>query len=366
MPSLSRAIAWEINTCNAENTGYSQNYRNQQTVSGVTYYDCSSFQWYGLLAGGFDVTTAYRQATGWDYSGNAITTAYERAWLSALGFVQVDIEGEWRQGDILWRQGHTEMVYSGGIGRGVTMGAHRAGIPLADQISINSYESTSSSWTSLWRYSGSDTGTVYSIYVISAILGNWYVESGIDPGLWETPSQGSGDFHDLNRGFGLGQWTNTGGDATGRLWQMYQWLSQNGYSADDGYGQLSYFLYENVWLNSQNPDASQYSNLQEFLTSTSTDLTHLTTAFMYGWEGISGNITLRIQRANEVFNYLRSHGNDTTVTTWISENRYLTESETLHNAILAYRFLGSGGGGGGTGARRKMPLWMMLRPWYIW
>lgn len=365
MPSLSRAVQWEIDTCNADNVGYSQNYRNQRTVNGVTYYDCSSFQWYGLLSGGFDVTTAYLQATGWSYEGNAITTAYERAWLTALGFVQVNINGQWLQGDILWRTGHTEMVYSGGIGRGRTMGAHSANRPLADQVSITSSESTASDWTSLWRYTGADTGTTYSLYVISAILGNWYVESGIDPDLWETPSLGRGDFHDLNRGYGLGQWTNTGGDVNGRLFQMYQWLINNGYSADDGYGQLAYFIYEDAWLNSSNPDASQYSTLTGFLNSTSTDLTHLTTAFMYGWEGISGNISLRIQRANEIFTYLQQYGNNSTVTTWISENRYLTTSETLNNAILAYRYLGSGGGGGGTSRRHKMPLWMMLRPWYV-
>lgn len=373
MPSLKRAIEWEINTCNADNVGYSQNYRNQKTVNGVTYYDCSSFQWYGLLAGGFDVTTAYQQATGEAYSGNAIRTINMRPWLTALGFIEAPITGEWRQGDILWRgssssgswRGHTEMVYSGGTGRGRTMGAHSSGRPLDQQVSITSYESSASDWMSLWRYSGSDTGTAYSLYVISAILGNWYVESTINPGLWETPSHGSGSFTDLNRGFGLGQWTNTNGDTHGRLWQMYQWLSENGYSADDGYGQLMYFLHENTWY-SAGTEAGQYATLTDFLNSTSTDLNHLTSAFMRGWEGIDGNITLRIQRANEVFSYLQAHGNNTTVTTWISENRYLSPSEVMNNAILAYRFLGSGGGGGGTGSRRKMPLWMMLRPWYTY
>ena len=103
MPDINTAYSWSISTCNASNVGYSQNYRNQQTVNGITYYDCSSFLWYALKAGGFDVESAYLQALGYAYSGNAITTSNERAWLIALGFTQVDINGEWKAGDILWR-----------------------------------------------------------------------------------------------------------------------------------------------------------------------------------------------------------------------------------------------------------------------
>ena len=41
MPDLNTAYSWAINTCDAPNVGYSQTYRNQQQVNGVTYYDCS-------------------------------------------------------------------------------------------------------------------------------------------------------------------------------------------------------------------------------------------------------------------------------------------------------------------------------------
>ena len=54
MPDINRSYSWAINTCNADNVGYSQSYRNQKTVNGITYYDCSSFIWYALKAGNFD------------------------------------------------------------------------------------------------------------------------------------------------------------------------------------------------------------------------------------------------------------------------------------------------------------------------
>ena len=54
MPDINKAYSWAIETCNAPNVGYSNDYRNQQTVGGITYYDCSSFINYALLAGGFE------------------------------------------------------------------------------------------------------------------------------------------------------------------------------------------------------------------------------------------------------------------------------------------------------------------------
>lgn len=46
MPSIQQAYNWAVETCANENVGYSQEYRNQQTVKGITYYDCSSL--YGI------------------------------------------------------------------------------------------------------------------------------------------------------------------------------------------------------------------------------------------------------------------------------------------------------------------------------
>lgn len=181
MPDLNQFIQWCIETCNKDNVGYSQAYRNQQTVNGITYYDCSSFVNFGLNAGGF-ATPNYAPYH------NAFTTYTEVTELTRLGFKEVDLNGEWQQGDILWRASHTEVVYAGGTGHGRTMGAHSSKYTLARQVSINGFNSYAKSWSKLFRYSGSG-GTEpskptqkVSMYVIAAMCGNFMQESQINPG----------------------------------------------------------------------------------------------------------------------------------------------------------------------------------------
>lgn len=363
MPDLNSAYRWSIEKCNQSNVGYSQNYRNQKTVDGIIYYDCSSFIWYALQAGGFDVKSAYRQATGETYSGNAITTHSEKAWLSALGFVQKPITGEWKSGDVLHRSGHTEMVYSGGTGSGITMGAHSASVPLDKQVSINTSSSSSSNWETLWRYGeggGSDFNC--SIYVISALCGNWMQESTVNPALWEGTVKSS--FTSLNHGYGIGQWTNTGGDTHGRLYQLYQYLTSSGYAIDDGNAQIEYLVKENTWY--PVAEAQKYGNLNGFLTSTSTDIADLTHAFNIGWEGIhDASWDTRVTYANECYDYLLEHMDDD-VTGWITGNRFLSRAESYNNVLMAYKLL-SGGRPPippkppTPSERDKSKIWMMIR-----
>lgn len=369
MPNLNQTYQWAINTCNNPNVGYWQDYRNQKTVNGITYYDCSSFVWYALQAGGFDVSgQAYKTAVGEAYTGNAITTHTEKAWLQALGWTQIPLTGEWKPCDILWRSGHTEMVYEGGTGTGRTMGAHgRNNIALVDQVSIKTTWDTASQWESLWRYGSGGATDSYSLYVISAIAGNFYQESNINPALWEGTHAGT--WTDLNKGYGLGQWTNTGGNTHGRLYQLHQWLSDNNYLDDSGLGQIKYLIEENVWYSVQ--EASSYKNLSEFLSSDSTDITALTHAFNIGWEGIhDASWNDRVTYANECYTFIQSHLNDISITDWVTGNRYLNTSEIMNNAVMLARALGSqkpvtpptpplppqpiyGKG--------KMPVWMMCK-----
>ena len=86
MPDINKSYTWAIQTCNSNNIGYSQTYRNQQTVNVITYYDCSSFINYALVAGGFD-TPSYAP------NHNAFTTYTMPAELARLGFVEVDATG---------------------------------------------------------------------------------------------------------------------------------------------------------------------------------------------------------------------------------------------------------------------------------
>ena len=364
MPSINTAYSWAINTCNAPNVGYSQNYRNQKTVNGITYYDCSSFIWYALKAGSFDVEAAYLTALGYAYSGNAITTSNERSWLTALGFVQVNIRGEWQAGDILWRAGHTEIVYTGGTGQGVTMGAHTANTTLENQVSINTSASTYSKWTSLWRYGTAPAEkTDISLEVVSAICGNWYHESNINPGIFQNLHEVDLTDDDEAGGYGLGQWTNNPNTGITRRTDLVEWLRSNGYADDDGDGQLEYFLYEDVWYSDQ--EAADFADLTDFLYTDITDITELTHAFCIGWEGIhDSSWNTRVEYANICYDYILEHAQDSDITDWVTGNMWLTEDEILNNAVLVYRYLSSGGGGGGEEEHpNRMPLWFALRRW---
>lgn len=89
MANINNAISWAVDICNASNVGYSQDYRNAQTVNGVTYYDCSSFIWYALKNGGFDVETAHG-------SSYPFTTSDMRACLLKLGFEKLSVESSWK------------------------------------------------------------------------------------------------------------------------------------------------------------------------------------------------------------------------------------------------------------------------------
>lgn len=372
MPSLDASYSWAINTCNAPNVGYSQAYRNQQTVDGVTYYDCSSFMWYALQAGGFDVLTAYRTAVGEEYSGNAITTSTERAFLLALGFVEVPINGTWSAGDILWRSGHTEMVYKGGNASGITMGAHTANTTLANQVSINNHTSSSSSWSRLYRFGNTPAEKKgISMEVVAAICGNWMAESTINPGIYENLRVVPLTDDNVTGGYGLGQWTNNPNTGITRRTQLANWLDLNGYAMDSGEGQLEFMLYENVWYKEVGSASREYDTLNDFLHSTSDYIERLANAFYQGWEGLSDpdEQMIRGEYALKVYEWLESHGNDTGLT-WTAGNRWLNVVESYNNATLIYQYLnvmsgggGGGGGGGGTPTYRAkgMPVWMMLR-----
>lgn len=345
MPDINKAYSWAVATCNAPNVGYSQTYRNAQTVGGVTYYDCSSFINYALLAGGFE-TPSYAPKY------NAFTTYSEPKELLRLGFREVDAGGEYLAGDIGLSNGHTEMCYRGGSGKGVFMGAHTDNAPLANQVSIGSsggnpdYER---SFPRLFRYGeGGATGYGASAYVIAALAGNAWRESHINPTL----SQLGGG------AFGLFQWDGSRRDA------LLTWLNENGYENTSPNGQMQYLVVEDDWIGT----FDGISSLMEFLTSDSTNVASLTEAFCTCWErpGVPA-LNERIEFAHEALEYILLHANDTSIVDWETEPMYyLSRQQALHNAVLMYRFYSAGGGSGGTPSARKkkMPIWMWIRYHY--
>lgn len=133
---IDRMIEWGTEVCNSPTVGYSQAYRNQQTVNGITYYDCSSFINYALLAGGFS-TPAYAP------DHNAFTTFTMGDVLLNLGWRILEADEPLRAGDVgvsnNAQSEHTEMVHDTVGSLAHWMGAHTDGVPLADQVSITSY-----------------------------------------------------------------------------------------------------------------------------------------------------------------------------------------------------------------------------------
>lgn len=341
MPDINKAYTWAIQTCNASKIGYSQSYRNQQTVGGVTYYDCSSFINYALLAGGF-TTPSYAPKY------NAFTTYTMPDELTRLGFIEVDASGEILAGDIGLSNTHTEMCYSGGVGEAVFMGAHTANAPLANQVSIGSSSGDATykrSFPRLFRYGEGASGYGSSVYVIAALAGNAWRESHINPTLQQ---QGGG-------AFGIFQWDGT------RRESMLSWLSDNGYPSTDPNGQMQYLIVEGDWQGSY----GGISSLDEFMQSDSTDIAMLTTAFCTCWErpGVPA-LDERIQFASKALEYIQDNANDTSITAWETEPMYyLSEAQALKNAVLMFRYYSAGGGGGGTVTRKSgFKIWMYNNP----
>ena len=341
MPDIDKAYTWAVQTCNAPNIGYSQPYRNQKTVNGVTYYDCSSFINYALLAGGFE-TPSYAP------KNNAFTTVTEVSELLRLGFQEVDASGQILAGDIGLSSGHTEMAYSEGVGSAVFMGAHTANAALSNQVSIGSSSGDTTykrSFPRLFRYGSGASGYGYSIYVVAALAGNSWIESHINP----TVNQQGGT------AFGLVQWDG------GRKENLLRWLNENGYTDTDANGQMQYLIVENEWQG----EYGGISSLEEFLNSDSTDLDTLVTAFCTCWErpGVPA-LEDRIVFAQKAIDYIQEHANDTSIVEWETEPMYyLSEEQALKNAVLMYRFYSAGGGGGGSVVNvKKSKIWMWINP----
>lgn len=290
MPSIQQAYNWAVETCANENVGYSQEYRNQQTVKGITYYDCSSFIWYSLLAGEFDV----KSANGG--SSYPFWTGTQSACLRLLGFKKHSPSESWLPGDILLRTGHTEMAFDSTR----TMGAHTAKAPLPEQVSINANDSRDN-WLELWRWENGATNewikgnrwltigemqnnatiifnellkngfTVESICGLLGNTGGVYTlgESSINPGIWQnlTPNPALG--------FGLFQWTPST--------NYTNWADVNGYERDDGYGQLDWLINQTVPTGQWIPTSDYPETFNEFKASTK-DPEYLAYVFLNNFE----------------------------------------------------------------------------------
>ena len=160
MPSLQKAFTWAEDKCEEPNVGYSQTYRRGEIVDGIQYYDCSSFIYAALVAGGFDFIPEYQ----WFWTGNQTQAMKSVGWTEyvfqdgvisdfALRNGDVLIRGAGRSdvpGDVSTDEGHTEMVWD--ASRGYTMGAHSSSLPLYDQVSKHYIDQRKETWFFVMRY----------------------------------------------------------------------------------------------------------------------------------------------------------------------------------------------------------------------
>lgn len=328
MASLKEAFNFVVEKCIAENVRYSQDYREGQTINGLQYYDCSSLMYAALYAGGFYFGVSGYTPWFW--------TAIEGDELIKIGFSELDYETtEWRIGDILWRSGHTEMVYS--LNPLSSAGARSARLPDADQVSVHS--TSKSSWTKIYRCATKDDDlngvpipTVWynddtylsesqklnnakiiwgslivqgwSEYSIAALLGNMDQESTINPGF----SQRGGS------GYGLVQWTPSSRWTT--------WADDRGYEYNDGNGQIMKIVEEmtesgqDEWYTTRevygdSPPNGQYLLSREDYISNSGNwsIDYLTSAWLWEYERPPLSTAMedyRRQRANYWYQLL--HG----------------------------------------------------------
>lgn len=223
-----------------------------------------------------------------------------------------------------------------------------------------------------------------SAYPIAAAAGCFKRESGVNPGIWESltvPSDAVPWYHvyeyDNIGGYGLGQFTNVplpGGGVSWRCKDYYDWCVEAGYDPWDGNGELYYIIHqERAWM-PNNPSHLGYQTQAEYWNSTSTSLDDLVYDWLSQWEGVPGDhLQERIEAAYTFYNYIYQHKDDDPTTyTWVSGNFYTSQAQMLNNVMCMYFFLEGytpdpGPGPGPepeppAGLRRKMPLWMMLKP----
>ena len=139
-------VEWMVRIANDDSHGYSQTDR-----AALVDFDCSSMVYYGLLNSGFSTT---------QLGSYPFTTHTEQAILKKNGFTEIPVNSDCSNlevGDILWREGHTE-VY---IGEGMSVGAHSAsngGISDGQRGDQNGKEisvvnvAKNSYWTYAYRY----------------------------------------------------------------------------------------------------------------------------------------------------------------------------------------------------------------------
>lgn len=250
-------------------------------------------------------------------------------------------------------------------------------------------------WVTSAKYKYSLQGFIYlpnqpapttsiSDYVISAMIGNFWRESTLNPNIWEG-QHAPVPFDTVPMGYGLAGFTNSSSQSM-YLYQMYQWVTANGYQPYDGDGQLAFIFDEKHWNANNFYGQSAYNTFDEFIASTDNDIDALTKEFCEHWEVPNSQyeaLADRQQNARKALQYITDHKNDNpAIYNWLDPTTYLNVylSDTIYigndppydqitqiqNQVMCIYFWITNGvptppsPEPTPGKYHKMPLWMML------
>ena len=145
------AVTWAIDIANDSSHGYSQNNRWGPD------YDCSSFVMSAYIQAGIPLNRS--NSTTRENSAYWMVPEYEKNNFTYIPWSSIGNQNSLIRGDILWRNGHTELY----IGDGKNVGAHQdeyggieganKGDQTGNEISITNFDN-SGSWTGVLRYNG--------------------------------------------------------------------------------------------------------------------------------------------------------------------------------------------------------------------
>lgn len=301
------AVAWAAAIANDESHGYDQDYRWGPD------YDCSSLVISAWEAAGVPVKSKY----GAERTGNMYSPFIKAGFVDVTKAVNLKTGAGTQKGDVwLYPNGHTEMMFNSTH----MVGAHsnenkqttggQTGDQTGHEIDISPWHDYSKGWKYVLRYPGGHDDFVidksqvtsgnfhltveqrnangvyiaamllrqgWTLNAISAILANMQYESGCNSGIWENLDEGN-----MNRGFGLTQWTPAQ--------KLFTWAEFHGIDAYDIDTQISRLVYEMTYTEKDFPEdpVPQYlydrhpsmMTREEFVSSTE-DPYYL--AAVFGW-----------------------------------------------------------------------------------
>jgi len=147
---VENAVQKAIAIANDNSHGYSQINRRGPD------YDCSSLVYYAFSSAGFSLSPAW-------FNTNTMQNALINAGFAELTNINLSNSSSLQRGDILWKQGHTEIY----IGSNQLVGAHsdrgypQTGDQPGNEISVGNYYYrgyNGTVWTKVYRFSGSGVG----------------------------------------------------------------------------------------------------------------------------------------------------------------------------------------------------------------